>query len=152
MRQSKKRAMTWSLVAIGVVMLAVAGVLLATFPWQQGSFPFAHMWSQGQGLSQGQGQGLSQGQGVPQPGPGAWYGYQHGWFMHGPRFFGGGLLIALFVILAIGFFARRWRSWGSWGHDEPDHRLDAEEILRRTFAEGKITEEEYTSRLSALRK
>jgi uncharacterized membrane protein len=78
-----------------------------------------------------------QGQGVP---PG---------FMHGPRFFGGGLLIAILVIFLIGFAVRRGRYWGHAGHDRG---LDAEEILRRTFAEGRITEEEYKSRLNALRK
>jgi uncharacterized membrane protein len=69
--------------------------------------------------------------------------------MHGPRFFGGGLLIAILVIFLIGFAVRRGRYWGHAGHDRG---LDAEEILRRTFAEGRITEEEYKSRLNALRK
>ena len=147
MRQKRKRAMTWSLVAIAVVMLAIGGILAATFPWgQQGAYPFAHMWGPSQGQELPPGQGLSQGQGLP----GGWYGYHHGWFMHGPRFFGGGLLIALLVIFLVVFIGRR-RHWGSW-RDEPDRRLDAEEILRRSFAEGRITEEEYKSRVSVLRK
>jgi uncharacterized membrane protein len=69
--------------------------------------------------------------------------------MRGPRFFGGGLLIALIVILAVSLLARRW---GGWRYGRPDGWPDAEEILRRTFAEGRITEEEYKRRLSALRK
>jgi uncharacterized membrane protein len=138
MHQEKKRAMTLWLVAIGVVMLAVAGVLLATFPWgQPGAFPFAPMGQQGAAPGSW-------------PGPGGWHGFHHGWFMHGPRFFGGGLLITVFVVLLVLFIARR-RHGGSW-HDGPDRRLDAEEILRRSFAEGRITEEEYKSRLGALRK
>jgi uncharacterized membrane protein len=159
MRQAKKRAMTWALVAVGVAMLAIGGTLAATFPWgQQGAFPFARMWSQGQSQEQGSspGQVPQQGQPVPQDGqgawmgPGGWYGYHHGWFMHGPRFFGGGFLVAFLVILLVVFIVRR-RHWASW-RDGPDRRLDAEEILRRSFAEGRITEEEYKSRLSALRK
>jgi len=156
MGQSNKRALTWSLIVIGAVMLVIGGVMLATFPWQQGGFPFAHMWAQGQVAPQGAPQGAApdgaQGQGIPQGGPGGWYGYHHGWFMHGPRFFGGGLLILVLVILGISFFARRFWYWSSWRHDGPDRGLSAEEILRRKFAQGEISEEEYTSRLSALRK
>jgi uncharacterized membrane protein len=148
MHQSNKRALTLSLIAIGVVMLVIGGVILATFPWQQGGFPFAHLWAQGQGSTQDG----PQGQGIPQGGPGAWYGYHHGWFMYGPRFFGGGLLILVLVVLAISFLARRSWYWGSWRYDRPDRGLNAEEILRRKFAQGEISEEEYTSRLSALRK
>ncbi len=161
MRRSNKRALTVSLIVIGVVMLVLGGVMLATFPWQQGALPFAHMWAQGQGAapdgSQGQAvpPGGAPGQGVPQGWPGHWYGYHHGWFMSGPRFFGGGLLIVVLVILGISFFARRawyWRSGRYDGFDGPDHGLSAEEILRRKFAEGGISEEEYKSRLSALGK
>ena len=153
MHQSNKRALTWSLIVIGVVMLALGGVMLATFPWQQGGFPFAHMWAQGQGATQdgSQGQGIAP-QGGPGGGPGAWYGFHHGWFMHGPRFFGGGLLILVLVILAISVIARRSFYWGSWRHDDPERGLNAEEILRRKFAQGEITEDEYKSRLSVLRK
>jgi uncharacterized membrane protein len=145
MRRSNKRALTVSLIVIGVVMLVLGGVMLATFPWQQGALPFAHMWAQGQGAAPDSSQGW----------PGNWYGYHHGWFMFGPRFFGGGLLIVVLVILAISFIARRawyWRSGRYGGYDGPDQGLSAEEILRRKFAEGGISEEEYKSRLSALRK
>ena len=138
MRQSNKRALTWSLIVIGVVMLVLGGVMLATFPWQQGGLPFAHMWAQGQGATPDG----SQGPGIPQGGrgggPGAWYGYHHGWFMHGPRFFGGGLLILVLVVLAISVFARRFSYRGSWRHDDPDRGLNAEEILRKKFALGDI--------------
>ncbi len=151
MSQSNKRALTWSLIVIGVIILAIGGVMLATFPWQQGGFPFAHMWGQGQGVPQGAAPDGPQAQGTPQAGPGGWYGY-HGWFMHGPRFFGGGFLILILIVIAISFFARRFWYWGSWRHDGPDRGLNAEEILRRKFAMGEISEEEYKSRLSALRK
>jgi uncharacterized membrane protein len=139
MRISRRRALTWALVALGIAMVALGGVLIATFPWSQAGSPFAHFWSQGQGLPPG-----------AQPGDGPWYGHPHGWgFFHGPRFFGGGLFILVLVILVISLAARRWRYHRSYG---PDERLDAEEILRRSFAEGRITEEEYKSRLSVLRK
>ena len=139
MRKSRMRALTWALVALGIAMVALGGVLLATFPWSQAGAPFAHFWGQGQGLPPG-----------AQPGAGPWYGYPHGWgFFHGPRFFGGGLVILVLVIVVISLAARRWRYHR---FDGPGEHLDAEEILRRSFAEGKITEEEYKSRLSVLRK
>ena len=139
MRTSRRRALTWALVALGIAMVALGGVLIATFPWSQASGAFAHFWGQGQGLPPG-----------AEPGYGPRHGYPHGWgFFHGPRFFGGGLFILVLVILVISLAARRW---GYRRYDGPDKGLDAEGILRRTFAEGRITEEEYKSRLSALRK
>jgi uncharacterized membrane protein len=138
MRTSRRRALTWALVALGIAMVALGGVLIATIPWSQAGVPFAHFWGQGQGVPP-----------EAQPGYGPWYGHPHGWgFFHGPRFFGGGLFILVLVILVI-MAARRWGYHRFHGSDE---RLDAEEILRRSFAEGRITEEEYKSRLSALRK
>ena len=138
MRTSKRRALTWALVALGIAMVALGGVLVATFPWSEAGGPFAQLWGQGQGVPPG-----------VQPGYGPWYGYPHGWGFHGPRFFGGGLFILVVVVLVVSLAARRWRYHRSYGSNE---HLDAEEILRRTFAEGRITEEEYKSRLSALRK
>jgi uncharacterized membrane protein len=146
MNSSRKRALTWALVALGIAMVALGGVLVATFPWQQAGVPFGHFWGQGQGLPPGTDPGAP----PAQPGSVPWYGYPHGWgFFHGPRFFGGGLFILVLVVLVISFAARRWRYHRYHG---PDEHLDAEEILRHAFAEGKITEEEYNSRLSALRK
>ncbi len=150
MSKTRQRAMTWSLAAIGVAMVVLAAVLLAAGP--------AHVWAQAPAQTQGQTQGQGAPQGTPPAGPpafgpwagpGYWYGHPYGWFMRGPRFFGGGLLIALIVILAVSLMARRW---GGWRYGRPDGWPDAEEILRRTFAEGRITEEEYKRRLSALRK
>jgi len=180
MRNSRTRAMTWTLVALGVGMVALGGVLAATFPWQQAPWgpmgsPQAAPQASGQqpeGSPQGTQPGGPQAQ-VPPGGPqaqvppgsfGPWYAW-HGWHRPGygygwgrgygpwgywrPHFFGGGLLFIALIILVISFFVRRrrygyYRRWG-------DAR-DAEEILRRSFAEGRITEEEYKSRLAALRK
>ena len=138
MNSSRKRALTWALVALGIAMVALGGVLVATFPWQQAGVPF------------GQSPGTNPGAQQAQPGSVPWYGYPHGWgFFHGPRFFGGGLFILVLVVFAISFAARRW---GYHRYHGPDEHLDAEGILRRSLAEGKITEEEYKSRLGALRK
>jgi uncharacterized membrane protein len=139
MHSSRRRAMTWTLVALGILIVALGGMLIATFPWQQAGWPSAG-WTQGGPQA-----------GVPPAGyPGPWSGHPYGWgYLHGPRFFGGGLLILLLVILAVSLFVRRGRHWR---YERRDGGLDAEEILRRTFAEGRITEEEYTSRLRALRK
>jgi uncharacterized membrane protein len=124
MNRSRKRAITVTLVVLGIAVVALGGLLAAAFPWsQQAGFPFTHMWSQGQGAAPG--------------------------FMHGPRFFGGGLLVLVVVVLLVSLAVGRGRYWG---HDGRERGLDAEEILRRTFAEGRITEEEYKSRLGALRK
>jgi uncharacterized membrane protein len=150
MRKSNKRALTWALIALGIAMVVLGGVLIATFPWSEAGGPFGHFWGQGQ----------FQGQGVPpatqpgtqpgaQPGYAPWYGYHHGWGFHGPRFFGGGLFILVLVVTVVSLAARRGR-YHRW--HAPEERLDAEEILRRAFAEGRITEEEYKSRSAALRK
>jgi uncharacterized membrane protein len=148
MRKSNRRALTWALVALGIAMVVLGGVLVATFPWSEAGGPFGHFW--------GQAQGQFQGQGVPpgtqpgtQPGFAPWYGHPHMWGFHGPRFFGGGLFILVLVVIVVSLAARRGRYHRYHG---PEERLDAEEILRRSFAEGRITEEEYKSRLSALRK
>ncbi len=159
MRSSRRRATTWTLVALGIAIIALGGVLAATFPWQAG-WPQTG-WPQTAGPQTAGPQTAAPQTGAPQASgpqasvpptgyPGPWYGYHRGWgFPHGPRFFGGGLLIALIVILVVTVAVRRGRYWG---HDGRDRGLDAEEILRRTFAEGRITEEEYKSRLAALRK
>ena len=148
MNRSNKRGLTVALIVVGILMLALGGVMAATFPWQQAGLPFAHAWGQGQGVPQDG----SQGQGVPQAAPGGWYGYHHGWFMHGPRFFGGGFLILVLVVIAVALIARRAAYMGAWRHGDPDRGLGAEEILRKKFAQGEISEEEYKSRMSALRK
>jgi len=188
MRSSKARAMTWTLVALGVVMIALAGVLVATLPaqrgWMMGGVPWAAPpWAGapqagGQpgdaqpGAPQGGPQGTAP-QGAPQGAPQAgvppafnygpmyawhgwhhpWYGYGYGYrpwgFFHGPRFFGGGFLFLVLIVVGIAFLVRRRRGWH---YRRWDDSADAEEILRRTFAEGRITEEEYKSRLAALGK
>ncbi len=146
MSYSRKRTMTLALIVLGILMVGLGATLIATFPWPQN----AAVAGTGPAAPGQTGPGVAPG---TEPGPGPWngyapwYGYGHGWrYFHGPRFFGGGLLIAVILVVAISLAAGRWRTW----HRED--RFDAEEILRRTFAEGRITEEEYQSRLRALRK
>lgn len=146
MTSSRKRALTWALVAVGIAMLVLGGVLAATFPWQQ-------VMAQAQAQAQ-----AGAAAGTPAaPWFAPWHGYHGfhpGWgYWRGPRFFGGGLLGIVLVILIIGLIvravARPWRYHRRYG---PYERMDAEEILRREFAEGRITEEEFTRRRDALRK
>lgn len=138
MRTSNKRALTWALIAVGIAVVTLGAVMALTFPW-----------------SQVMAQAQAQAGAAPAFGP--WHGYygvHPGWgYFHGPRFFGGGLLGIVLVVLVLAFIvravARPWRYHRRYG---PDERPDAEEILRREFAEGRITEEEFTRRRDALRK
>ncbi len=149
MTSSRKRAMTWALVAVGVAMLVLGGVLAATFPWQQV-------------MAQAQAQAGAAAGTPAAPWFGPWHGYYgfhpwwgHGWgYWRGPRFFGGGLLILVLIIFLVSRFAwrRRYFDRGYWDRPRGDDPPDAEEILRRSFAEGRITEEEFRSRRDALRK
>jgi len=140
MRNSRTRALTVALIVVGAMMVALGGVMAATFPWGQAAPPsdpgIYGPWGHWFG-----------------PGYGPWHGYRgipyQGGYFHGPRFFGGGLLILVLVILLVGVVARRWRYHRGY---DPGDRLDAEEILRREFAEGRITEEELRRRRDALRK
>ncbi len=148
MSTSRKRALTWALVALGIAMVVLGGVMVATFPWDQWG-PQAQAAAQAPGGAPGTAPGTAPGFG-PWHGP---FGYPHWGYYHGPRFFGGGLLfiaVIIFVVVMVARRARYHRYYRSDRFDGPDER-GPEEILRRTFAEGKITEEEYTSRLAALR-
>ncbi len=64
MRTSRQRGLTWALVAVGVAIVALGGVLAAMFPWGQVAAPWGAA------------------------GPGTWhgfYGHPHAWgFFHGP--------------------------------------------------------------------
>ena len=142
MRRSRIRALTVSLVVVGALIVALGAILAATVPWgqmaQSGSAadpgiygPWHHWFGPGY---------------VPWQG---YRGYPAWGFFRGPRFFGGGLLILVIVVLVVSLVARRWRSYRGY---DPGDRRDAEEVLRREFAEGRITEEEFTRRRDVLRK
>ena len=53
MHTSRRRALTWALVALGIAIVALGGVLAATFPWSETGAPFAHFWGQRQGVQTG---------------------------------------------------------------------------------------------------
>ncbi len=155
MTSSRKRALTWALVAVGIVIVGLGVALAVTFPWQQvGPWAAAAAGAPQAGAQAGPGPQA----GVPPAGYPAWFGHPYGWghgwgYWHGPRFFGGGLLVIALIIFLVSRFAWRRRYWGSWrDYRRGDDPADAEEILRRSFAEGRITEEEFKSRRDALRK
>ncbi len=79
------------------------------------------------------------------------WGYHDGWH------WGGWLMMSLTMLAFWGLVAWvvvslvRGRGQGSAPADRPAGEPDAEEILKRRFAEGKIDEDEYRSRLRTLR-
>lgn len=139
MNTSRKRVLTWTLVALGAAIIALGAVLALTFPWGQ--------WEQQAGAIH---------HGFYGPWAAPWhgsYGYPFAWGGPGSWFFGRGVLailvVVLIVVLAVRMLRRPWRSDRGYRSDEA---LDAEEILRREFAAGRITEEELRRRRDALRK
>ncbi|HET6451041.1 MAG TPA: hypothetical protein VFI08_07000 [Spirochaetia bacterium] len=141
MGKSRLRALTWALVVVGVLMVGLGGVLAATFPWGQGataSDPGIYGPWAGRGFG---------------PGPGPWHGAPHAWgLFHGPRFFGGGLLVAALVVLVVVLAVRLGGAPRAGSLHALPGEPGAEEILRRRFAEGQITEEQFRSLRDALRK
>lgn len=73
------------------------------------------------------------------------WGYRYIYMPHGWFFWGGGIVMALlwillFVLFVSFFFARRpWR----WCHYSYHFDEDPLEILKRRYARGEITKEEY---------
>jgi len=121
---SHKRALTWSLVAVGIAGVVLAAVLLATFPWGQ----------YGQNIQAAAGQSATT----------QWVWHARGpWMMRGLALAGGsplfvigmivlrllGLAFAVLLVVRIAL-AARWRR-------------GAEATLARRFAAGEITEEQY---------
>jgi uncharacterized membrane protein len=142
MNSKNRRAMTWILVALGIALVGLGIVLVVTAPASAaGAFPFPGFWSRGPDGSEAAAAAADAS------------GFQH-WFSRGPwlmpaRMFGGGFMCIGMLVLFFFLISRRWKGhvpgWrGRCGSD------DAVEILRRSLAEGKITEEEYKSRLKAL--
>jgi uncharacterized membrane protein len=130
MNRKQRKRLTWILVALGGAAIALCVILLVAAPadWAQyhaNGKCSHHPW-------------MVPGAAQPDGQPGAWA--KHG---KGGHF--GPLLVAGAVILIAALAFGRHRKGRQPGH-EP-----AEELLKRQFAEGKITEEEYRSRLSAIR-
>jgi hypothetical protein len=140
----------WIFIALGIVFVALGVFFVAAnFSVMARGFPFA--WHGAQA-----GPEAAQPPAEPQAKPFAppdghvfWYCRPWGpWRpVHG---FGGGLIILGIVLLLIFFRRRSWRRHFAACYP-PGEKLDAEEILKRAYAEGFIDEEEYRNRLKVLR-
>lgn len=72
-----------------------------------------------------------------------WFGggpFYHGWYS-----FGGMVMMFLFFFVIIGglFFAFRWISGGGCGFHYKNNSNDSIEILKKRYASGEITKEEF---------
>ncbi len=142
MSAGNRGAVKWIFIALGIAFVALGIVLVAAnFGFMAKGFPFAGYWAQA-------GPEAAQPSAPQADGRGFWYCHPWGprWPGHG---FGGGFII-LGIVLLLVFSRRRWRHHFP-GCSPQDGNLDAVEILRRAYAEGLITEEEYRNRLKILR-
>ena len=140
MNRRRIKILNWTLVGLGIAILALGVTLAITIastgaypgPWfgrgAQGGF---HAWG---------GYGFGQGPGFEPGFRGMWAG------MH---MAGGLVLLAAIALLALAFSRRRYH--GSAGPDGLRGEADAVGFLRVEFAEGRISEDEYRARLAALR-
>ena len=137
--------MTWILVALGIALVGLGTVLVVTAPASAaGAFPYPGFWGRGPA-----GPETALSDAAPADASGFWRGFPRGPWLMPARMFGGGFLCIGMLVLFFFILSRRWRGrfprWrGRCGED------GAVEILRRSFAEGSITEEEYKKRLKAL--
>jgi hypothetical protein len=131
MRPKKNRGLSVALLVVGVAILALGATLVFSWP----------SVGQGQGFGRFQQHRDWDGRAIGPMGMGR--------FGFGPA--GGVILLAVGVLL-VGALARpgRWRP-GRRGPEAPAHEEDALVILRLAYAEGRISEAEYRSRLVVLR-
>ncbi len=144
MSAKNRGVVKWIFIALGIAFVALGIVLVAAnFSYMAKGFPFAGYWAQS-------GAEVAQPSAPPADGQGFRHCYPWGPWGRPHHGFGGGFIILGIVLLMVFFRRRRWRHHFP-GCGEPDSEHDAEEILRRAYAEGRITEEEYKSRLKVLR-
>jgi uncharacterized membrane protein len=134
MRERHIRRLTWALVAFGAAFVVLGVALVVAYPVASAGaspFPGGRAWRDG----------------AQEGGADPWLsGRGHGFArMAGGRACGGGALIGLAAVggVAVLGYAALARKKGP--------EADAVEALRRAFAEGRVTEEEYKSRLKVLR-
>jgi uncharacterized membrane protein len=158
MRTKNKRILTWALGALGAAIIILGTVLVLTLP---AGAPFADgaFWhGRGQACLTGQAAPAAPGAAAPD-GSAVPYGFgrMHGGFGgHGGHGIGGGFLglaVGLgLILLVLGLVFGRGRFAGHRAAGEAGAvHESAEEILRRSFAEGKLGADEYRSRLDTLR-
>jgi hypothetical protein len=146
----RKRAITWALIGLGVAILALGTTLVLTIPARGDEAWFGHGPWQGRWAYAAPGErgaATEKAEDVPRLAPGPARGY--GWMRAGHCSFLNPFLLLGLSALAI-FAAVRH------GARKRDHaggafcREDAVSVLRREFAEGRISEEEYRKRLATL--
>jgi uncharacterized membrane protein len=138
MNRRRIRALNWTLLGLGIAILAL-GAALAIGISSTGAWSGPWFGRGGQGLHAWGGPGLGQGPGFEPGFRGMWMG------MH----LAGGLVsLAVIALLALAFSRRRFhRPAALGGHPREE---DALGLLRVEFAEGTISEDEYRGRLAAL--
>ncbi|MCX7023031.1 MAG: hypothetical protein NT080_00240 [Spirochaetes bacterium] len=162
MHLKKRRALTWTLVGLGIAIVALGTALFLTMPppgyypgpmhgrgyWQpRGGDPQADIdGTDGPGAAPGAG---PRGGKVFAPwGPNA-FGRGHRGMSGGPHMIFGIFFVG--VIVLIGFLVARPGFHHPGRFDGTVRGEDAVSLLRREFAEGRVSEEEYRKRLAALR-
>jgi uncharacterized membrane protein len=156
MRANKKRMMTVALIVTGLAIVALGTTLFLAAP---SSWPYpGHMGNyywQGQDQANGvdrdsrpalEADGRSSDNFVPRG-----YGMFRYYGMHGPGNFAGGALVLLGVVVFGAIMIKR-RHGDGFDQSTGDSRgeKDALAVLRREFAEGRLSEEEYRHRLEVL--
>ncbi|MGO8692103.1 MAG: hypothetical protein ACLQMF_00385 [Rectinemataceae bacterium] len=133
MRQKRTRALTWTLVGLGIAILVLGTTLALTMP-STGPFPGPWLDRGGEGFAPWGRFAVGQGYG------GMWMG------MH---MVGGVILFIIIVFAVLALLRRRNFRQGRFG--EHAHEGDAITLLRIEFAEGRISEAEYRERLAVLK-
>jgi uncharacterized membrane protein len=152
MKKMKGKVLPWTLLALGLAIAALGIVLALAIP--EGAEAGWASCGPGYAFAKGHFHGEDPAATGAVPGDGHWEGFRS----MPNRAFGrplghrpGALVLGALVIFGLAMLARRMRR--HHGCAGPDCRAeDAVTILRRDFAEGKISEEIYRQRLEALGK
>jgi len=135
MRMSKKKALNAALIVTGLAIAALGTVLYLTSPAER-------VFSGHRGFEYSRDQRQSPAYDFPRPGYYA---------MPGMRHFGGGAFVVLGLLLIGGIAFKRRHGHGAVGKARcPSREEDAISLLRREFAEGRVSEDDYRKRLDAL--
>jgi uncharacterized membrane protein len=158
MRSKKRRALTWVLAGLGLAIIAVGLILVLTGPAAGAAWRHGPGYAFGRGY---EGQAPAEGGNGQDAAPKLGREFRDGWGPGrmpmrgaGAMFLGPSMGFCL-VFAVLGLFviatAVRWGFRHGGHHAGPAGDEDAVSLLRREFAEGKLAEDEYRSRLAALR-